>query len=171
MQGKSTLSGTVAFNPNFGTGNAARIILNEVTSNSTTALEGYTEIFGQRAALVIANPNGITAAGAGFINLSRLTMVTGKPNMVGGKLQDFTISQVGTISIKGKGEQAFGLHILESPAELVSNAVKIAGNIYVDNDQELNIKTGNHQYDYNTKQITSKNDIAAQSILALDSSA
>ncbi len=171
LQGKSTLGDTVAFNPNFGTGNAARIILNEVTSNSTTALEGYTEIFGQRAALVIANPNGITAAGAGFINLSRLTMVTGKPNMVEGKLQDFAISPIGTIRIEGKGEQAFGLHIPESPAELVSNAVKIAGNIYVDNDQELNIKTGNHQYDYNTKQVTSKSDTAAQSILALDSSA
>lgn len=170
-QGESTLGGTVAFNPNFGTGDAARVILNEVTSNSTTALEGYTEIFGQRAALVIANPNGITAAGAGFINLSRLTMVTGKPNVVDGKLQDFAISPVGTISIEGKGEQAFGLHVPESPAELVSNAVKVAGNIYVDEDQELNIKTGNDKYDYNTKQITSKNDTATQPTLALDSSA
>ncbi len=171
-QGESTLGGTVAFNPNFGTGNAAKVILNEVTSNSTTALEGYTEIFGQRAALVIANPNGITAAGAGFINLSRLTMVTGKPNVVDGKLQDFAISPVGTITIKGKGEQAFGLHVPESPAELVSNAVKVAGNIYVDEDQELNIKTGNDKYDYNTKQITSKNDTASpQATLALDSSA
>ncbi len=170
-QGESTLGGTVAFNPNFGTGDAARVILNEVTSNSTTALEGYTEIFGQRAALVIANPNGITAAGAGFINLSRLTMVTGKPNVVDGKLEDFAISPVGTISIEGKGEQAFGLHVPESPAELVSNAVKVAGNIYVDEDQELTIKTGNDKYDYNTKQITSKNDTATQPTLALDSSA
>lgn len=170
-QGESTLGGTVAFNPNFGTGDAARVILNEVTSNSTTALEGYTEIFGQRAALVIANPNGITAAGAGFINLSRLTMVTGKPNVVDGKLQDFAISPVGTISIEGKGEQAFGLHVPESPAELVSNAVKVAGNIYVDEDQELTIKTGNDKYDYNTKQVTSKNDTTTQPTLALDSSA
>lgn len=170
-QGESTLGGTVAFNPNFGTGDAARVILNEVTSNSTTALEGYTEIFGQRAALVIANPNGITAAGAGFINLSRLTMVTGKPNVVDGKLQDFSISPVGTISIEGKGEQAFGLHVPESPAELVSHAVKVAGNIYVDEDQELNIKTGNDKYDYNTKQITSKVETSPQATLALDSSA
>lgn len=170
-QGESTLGGTVAFNPNFGTGNAAKVILNEVTSNSTTALEGYTEIFGQRAALVIANPNGITAAGAGFINLSRLTMVTGKPNVVDGKLQDFSISPVGTISIEGKGEQAFGLHVPESPAELVSQAVKVAGNIYVDEDQELNIKTGNDKYDYNTKQITSKAETTPQATLALDSSA
>ena len=170
-QGESTLGGTVAFNPNFGTGNAAKVILNEVTSNSTTALEGYTEIFGQRAALVIANPNGITAAGAGFINLSRLTMVTGKPNVVDGKLQDFSISPVGTISIEGKGEQAFGLHVPESPAELVSHAVKVAGNIYVDEDQELNIKTGNDKYDYNTKQITSKAETSPQATLALDSSA
>lgn len=155
-QAESTLGGTVAFNPNFGTGDAARVILNEVTSNSTTALEGYTEIFGQKAALVIANPNGITAAGAGFINLSRLTMVTGKPNVVDGKIQDFNISPVGILKVEGKGEQAFGLHIPDSPAELVSNTVKIAGNIYVDDDQELKVLSGNDKYDYNTQKVTSK---------------
>lgn len=155
-QAESTLGGTVAFNPNFGTGDAARVILNEVTSNSTTALEGYTEIFGQKAALVIANPNGITAAGAGFINLSRLTMITGKPNVVDGKIQDFNISPVGILKVEGKGEQAFGLHIPDSPAELVSNTVKIAGNIYVDDDQELKVLSGNDKYDYNTQKVTSK---------------
>lgn len=155
-QAESTLGGTVAFNPNFGTGDAARVILNEVTSNSTTALEGYTEIFGQKAALVIANPNGITAAGAGFINLSRLTMATGKPNVVDGKIQDFNISPVGILKVEGKGEQAFGLHISDSPAELVSNTVKIAGNIYVDDDQELKVLSGNDKYDYNTQKVTSK---------------
>lgn len=182
-QAESTLGGTVAFNPNFGTGDAARVILNEVTSNSTTALEGYTEIFGQKAALVIANPNGITAAGAGFINLSRLTMVTGKPNVVDGKVQDFNISPVGILKVEGKGEQAFGLHIPDSPAELVANTVKIAGNIYVDDDQELKVLSGNDKYDYNTQKVTSKaqsaspapgddgSDTPPQVTVAIDSSA
>lgn len=182
-QAESTLGGTVAFNPNFDTGDAARVILNEVTSNSTTALEGYTEIFGQKAALVIANPNGITAAGAGFINLSRLTMVTGKPNMVDGKIQDFNISPVGILKVEGKGEQAFGLHIPDSPAELVANTVKIAGNIYVDDDQELKVLSGNDKYDYNTQKVTSKaqsaspapgddgSDTQPQVTVAIDSSA
>lgn len=182
-QAESTLGGTVAFNPNFGTGDAARVILNEVTSNSTTALEGYTEIFGQKAALVIANPNGITAEGAGFINLSRLTMVTGKPNVVDGKIQDFNISPVGILKVEGKGEQAFGLHIPDSPAELVSNTVKIAGNIYVDDDQELKVLSGNDKYDYNTQKVTSKtqsaspapgddgSDTPPQVTVAIDSSA
>lgn len=155
-QGESTLGGTVSYNPNFGTGSAARVILNEVTSNSTTALNGYTEVFGNKAALIIANPNGITAAGAGFINLSRLTMITGKPNVVDGKVQDFAISPVGTIKVEGVGEEAFGMHVQGSPAELVSNAVKIAGKIYVDNDQQLSILSGNDKYDYETKKITSK---------------
>lgn len=182
-QAESTLGGTVAFNPNFGTGDAAKVILNEVTSNSTTALEGYTEIFGQKAALVIANPNGITAAGAGFINLSRLTMVTGKPNVVDGKVQDFNISPVGILKVEGKGEQAFGLHIPDSPAELVANTVKIAGNIYVDDDQELKVLSGNDKYDYNTQKVTSKaqsaspapgddgSDTQPQVTVAIDSSA
>lgn len=130
--------------------------MNEVTSNSTTALNGYTEVFGNKAALIIANPNGITAAGAGFINLSRLTMITGKPKVIDGKIQDFAISPVGTIKVEGVGEEAFGMHVQGSPAELVSNAIKIAGKIYIDNDQQLSILSGNYKYDYEAKKVTSK---------------
>lgn len=177
-QAESTLGGTVAYNPNFGLGDAARVILNEVTSNSTTALKGYTEIFGKKAALIIANPNGITAEGAGFINTSRLTMITGKPNVVDGKVKDFAISTIGTIKVEGVGEEAFGLHVQGGGADLVSQAVKIAGNIYVDADQELNVKTGNDSFDYESKKITSKPSVSEtgetttpEVTVAIDSSA
>lgn len=147
-------------------------------SNSTTALKGYTEIFGKKAALIIANPNGITAEGAGFINTSRLTMITGKPNVVDGKVQDFAISTIGTIKVEGVGEEAFGLHVQGGGADLVSQAVKIAGNIYVDADQELNVKTGNDTFDYESKKITSKPSVSEtgeattpEVTVAIDSSA
>ena len=48
----------------------ARVILNEVTSANPSILNGYTEVAGQRADIVIANPNGISINGAGFINSS-----------------------------------------------------------------------------------------------------
>jgi filamentous hemagglutinin len=59
----------------------ARVIFNEVTSTRRSALEGYTEVAGQRADIVIANPNGISINGAGFINSSRVTLTTGIPSI------------------------------------------------------------------------------------------
>ena len=58
-------------NPNFNRG-AAQIILNQVTSNNISSLNGYTEIFGQKADYIFANPNGISCNNCGFINTSRL---------------------------------------------------------------------------------------------------
>ncbi|MGV7830005.1 two-partner secretion domain-containing protein, partial [Mycobacterium kansasii] len=54
-------------NPNLLPGGSARIIVNQVTSTSPTTIQGYTEVAGQRAEVVIANPNGITVSGGGFI--------------------------------------------------------------------------------------------------------
>lgn len=62
--------GYVGANPNLQ-GGAARVILNEVTSTSPSQLRGYTEVAGQRAEVIIANPNGISCDGCGFINTSR----------------------------------------------------------------------------------------------------
>ena len=167
-QAESAIGGTVTYNANLGLGNAARVILNEVTSNSTTSLKGYTEIFGEKAALVIANPNGITCEGCGFINTSRLSMVTGTPNMDNGDLKDFNMSS-GIIEIKGVGDYHIGLHVDGSPAQIVANTVKVAGLVLVDDDQQLEVLTGNDRFDYKTSQISSDN-ISAVGV-AIDSSA
>jgi filamentous hemagglutinin family protein len=70
----SKLGGALHGNPNLNVAGtrAADIILNEVTSSRVTNLNGYTEIFGKQAELIIANPNGIMVGGAGYINTSRL---------------------------------------------------------------------------------------------------
>ncbi|WP_196303671.1 two-partner secretion domain-containing protein, partial [Ralstonia solanacearum] len=39
-------------------GGSARIIVNQVTSTSPSTLQGYLEVAGPRAEVVIANPNG-----------------------------------------------------------------------------------------------------------------
>lgn len=81
-----TLAGNIAGNTNLG-GRAAGIILNEVVSANPSQLNGTIQIAGQQAALVIANPNGISAAGVGFVNTSRVVMTTGTPNVdAGGSL-------------------------------------------------------------------------------------
>ena len=67
VTGTSALGGMVYGNPNLQ-GGAARLIVNEVTGGSRSSLQGTTEIFGRQAEYILANPNGITCDGCGFIN-------------------------------------------------------------------------------------------------------
>ena len=70
--------GYIDGNPNLA-GGSARLILNEVTGTLPSQLRGYTEVAGARAEVVIANPNGISCNGCGFINASRGVLTTGVP--------------------------------------------------------------------------------------------
>jgi filamentous hemagglutinin len=80
---QSQLGGWVQGNPWLATGEA-RIILNEVNSQNPSFLNGFIELAGRRAEVIIANPSGIQVNGAGFINASRATLTTGTPVVNGG---------------------------------------------------------------------------------------
>ena len=70
------LGGWVQGNPWLARG-SARVILNEVNSSNPSYLNGYVEVAGQKAEVVIANPSGISVNGGGFINASKTTLTTG----------------------------------------------------------------------------------------------
>ncbi|GAA5231352.1 hypothetical protein GCM10025794_27000 [Massilia kyonggiensis] len=55
--GQSQLAGGIVGNTNLK--QAARIILNEVTSTNRSTLAGYTEVYGKRADVIVVNPNGL----------------------------------------------------------------------------------------------------------------
>ena len=74
------LAGNISGNSNLTNGPAG-IILNEVTGSKLSELNGMLEIAGQQASLIIANPNGINAAGVGFINTNRAVLTTGVPTI------------------------------------------------------------------------------------------
>ncbi|HBP4280814.1 filamentous hemagglutinin N-terminal domain-containing protein, partial [Pseudomonas aeruginosa] len=76
------LGGIILGNPNLK-GQAAQVILNQVTGGNRSTLAGYTEVAGQSARVIVANPHGITCQGCGFINTPRATLTTGKPIMDG----------------------------------------------------------------------------------------
>jgi filamentous hemagglutinin len=84
------LSGYVPGNPNMAAG-SARVILNEINSANPSYINGYIEVAGQRAEVVIANPSGININGGGFINASRGTFTTGTPIMNGGSLDGYLV--------------------------------------------------------------------------------
>ena len=87
------------------TGGEASIILNEVTGLSRSNLLGHIEIAGQSAEFVLANVNGISCDGCGFINTPRVTLVTGRPDIANGALNGFTVSG-GDFSLDGRGLNA-----------------------------------------------------------------
>ena len=76
--GQSQIGGYIGHNPNYPEGHpGATGILFDVVGTSRSMLEGVTEVFGRSADVVIANPNGITCKGCGFINTPRVTLGAG----------------------------------------------------------------------------------------------
>lgn len=61
----------------------ARTILNEVTGADPSLIEGKIEVLGQRAHVILANPNGITVNGGEFVNTGGLLLTTGTTEFVG----------------------------------------------------------------------------------------
>ncbi|EKO8730729.1 filamentous hemagglutinin N-terminal domain-containing protein, partial [Escherichia coli] len=65
--------------------------------------QGYTEVAGKAANVMVANPYGITCDGCGFINTPHATLTTGKPVMnADGSLQALEVTE-GSITINGAG--------------------------------------------------------------------
>ncbi len=77
--------GIITHNPNLS--KSASAILTEVTGSKASAINGTVEIGGQSADFILANENGITVNGGGFINTNGVTLSTGKPTIVGGNIE------------------------------------------------------------------------------------
>lgn len=127
------LAGYISYNPNL-TGDAAKLILNEVTGTSKTLLRGYTEVAGQAADVIVANPNGISVNGGGFINTPNVTLTTGTSIMNESLVQGFDISR-GAIIIEGDGFNAHNI----ARVNLYTKALELNAKLYAD---ELSVVTG-----------------------------
>ncbi|ROP48904.1 filamentous hemagglutinin [Enterobacter sp. BIGb0383] len=103
---QTQLGGIIQNNPNLRPGQEARGIINEVTGGSRSQLQGYTEVAGKAANVMVANPYGITCDGCGFINTPNATLTTGKPQFDDkGNLSALNVTG-GTITVEGKGLDA-----------------------------------------------------------------
>ncbi|WP_082725448.1 MULTISPECIES: hemagglutinin repeat-containing protein [unclassified Burkholderia] len=136
---QTQLAGWIQGNPFLGN-SSARVIVNQVTSGNPSQLLGPTEIAGNRANLVIANPAGITCSGCGFLNVPRVTLTTGVPTFnPDGTLAGFNVTQ-GQIGIAGAGLDAHG-----SAIDLISRAMTINGQVWADS---INAVAGANRVDY-----------------------
>ena len=166
------IGGLINDNANLRNSSAALVILNEVTSNNVSRINGYTEIAGKKADLIIANPNGISVSGAGFINVSKLTAVVGSSNQVNPNPSNltFSLSQVSSEFLPALTISGIGLDLENiTSTNLVANVMNIVAPIYGGNN-EVNLRAGDQTFNYLTKTVTSNNS-AIPSEVAIDASA
>ncbi|MFA6756651.1 MAG: filamentous hemagglutinin N-terminal domain-containing protein, partial [Sulfurospirillaceae bacterium] len=125
---KSTVSthlgGYIFGNPNLA-GTTAKTILNEVTSKNQTHLKGFTEVAGDRASVVVANPNGIYINGAGFINTHSAILAAGVPNVMDGEVANYMI-RGGEIEVDGSGLNTTNV----DRVKLYAKAIKLNAQIH-----------------------------------------
>lgn len=143
----SQLAGRIEGNANLSA--AAQVILNEVVSNNRSVLAGFTEVAGAKAAVVVANPYGITCNGCGFINSDRVTLTTGVPVLDNGRLAAFRVAG-GDVLIGGNGLNASAQEMLD----IVTRSVKIEGAINTAASGQLDIVAGANEWDYDTRAVT-----------------
>ncbi|UZE08965.1 two-partner secretion domain-containing protein [Pseudomonas corrugata] len=157
------LGGIVLGNPNLN-GAAATTILNEVNGGSPSQLRGYTEVAGQSAHVIVANPYGITCNGCGFINTPQATLTTGKPVVENGQLTRYQVDQ-GSITVEGAGLNATNVDRFE----IITRSAKINAEIQARN---LTIVTGRNDVDATSLDATARaDDGSTKPQLAIDSSA
>ncbi|WP_328994095.1 two-partner secretion system putative hemagglutinin TpsA2 [Pseudomonas aeruginosa] len=157
------LGGVILGNPNLK-GQAAQVILNQVTGGNRSTLAGYTEVAGQSARVIVANPHGITCQGCGFINTPRATLTTGKPIMDGQRLERFQVDG-GDIVVEGAELNVGNLEQFD----LITRSAKLNAKLYAKN---LNIVTGRNDVQADSLQATPRAaDGSEKPQLAIDSSA
>jgi filamentous hemagglutinin len=118
------------------------LILNEVVSANRSQLDGYIEVSGEKADVIVANPNGITLNGAGFINTDRVTLTTGEPSIDGSGNLDKFIVERGDIRVDGD------TNLLEqNQVDLLSRTLKVNQTLHTN---RLTIRTGANEVAYDT---------------------
>lgn len=158
---KTELAGYVQGNANMAQG-PAKIIVNQVTSGNPTTMNGFLEVAGHKADVIIANPNGITVNGGGFINTARAILTTGKPEYDNKeRLKDFRIDNDATILITGNGLNGKKADTLE----LYTRAAEIKAAIF---GNTVHVTTGANVIDANTGKVTAIEGKGKKPEIAID---
>ena len=154
------LAGYVQGNPNLISG-TAHVIVNEVTSANPSELRGFLEVAGNKADIVIANPNGILADGAGFLNTARVILATGRTELDGsGNLASLRVDS-GNIVVAGKGLNGLGA----DSAELYARAIEVNAGLWA---KDAKIVTGTNVIGYGDGVISPSEEKGDAPAYALD---
>lgn len=143
---------------------SAQLILNEVRGTASK-LNGIVTVGGQKADVIIANPNGITVNGGGFKNVGRGILTTGAPQIgKDGALTGFDVRQgtltVGAAGWNDKGEADY--------TGVLARAVALQGKLQGKN---LAVSTGPQKVDYASGEISAGTAAGTKPTIALDTAA
>ena len=127
------LAGYIMGNPNL-VGPTANTILNEVTGTGATSMNGALEVAGNKAHVIIANPNGISVNNGTFINANSATLTTGNPIINNGSITGYQVQQ-GSITVGEKGLNASKT----ARTDLLAEAVQLNGKVWA---QDAQVVTG-----------------------------
>lgn len=110
-------------------------------------MNGYLEVAGQRASVVVANPNGITVNGGGFLNADHAVLTTGRAELNGaGNLQNYRVEQ-GKVAIEGKGLDGKGA----DSVSILARTINVNAGVWAN---KLNTRTGQNHIDANNLKAT-----------------
>ncbi|MGY4534212.1 filamentous hemagglutinin family protein [Pseudomonas sp. TE3786] len=139
--GRSQLAGNLDANPNLS--QRALVILTEVTGNQPSSLAGTLEVFGGKADLIVANPNGITLNGVSTRNVHGFVASTGRAELADGlylRQEDGN----GRVLVGEQGVDTQGL----SYFDIVARVVTLNGRIGAPgSDADVQLITGLNRYD------------------------
>jgi filamentous hemagglutinin len=159
--GNTLIGGQILANPNLRQGNNANLILNEVIGGTRSDLYGPIEIFGPKAAFILANQAGITCGGCGFINISRVSLSTGKIVLDGnGAFTGFAVDG-GDVLVKGEGLLAGNVDYFD----IVTGSAQINASLYA---RDLVVAGGSSDFDYTARNTQAR--AGGSNLLAIDSS-
>ncbi|EKN3345987.1 hemagglutinin repeat-containing protein [Yersinia ruckeri] len=157
---QTQLGGFVNGNPSLARGEAS-VILNEVNSRDPSQLNGYIEVAGRKAQVVIANPAGITCEGCGFINANRATLTTGQAQLNNGQITGYDVDR-GEIIVRGAGMDSSR----QDHTDLIARSVKVNAGIWAN---DLKVSAGRNQVDAAHQNINAKaSDGSVRPTVAVD---
>ncbi|HGV3501818.1 TPA: DUF637 domain-containing protein [Providencia stuartii] len=159
----SQIAGQIKANANLK-GNAANLIINEVTGSSRSQLQGKLEVAGAKANVLIANPNGITCNGCSFVNTPAITLTTGKPILDNkGALSAVEVKK-GSVVIGANGLNAEA----QTYADIISRATELNGQIKAKN---LTLMQGTNRVDFQKGTVTPIAGEGAKPSISVDTKA
>ncbi|TKI04145.1 hemagglutinin repeat-containing protein [Martelella alba] len=159
VQAASTqLAGYVDGNPWLAGSGEASMILNEVNSPHASHLDGWIEVAGRGAEVIIANPAGISCDGCGFINAHNATLAAGQALVQDGRLSGFDVER-GEIIFAGAA------NLNSDHATLIARAVRVNADVHA---RRLTIVTGRNITDRHGAILEKKPDDGASPEYALD---
>ena len=154
------LAGYIMGNPNL-VGPTDNTILNEVTGTSSTSMNGALEVAGDKAHVIVANPNGISVDNGTFINASSATLTTGNPMINNGSVTGYNV-QKGAITVGEKGLNASKT----ARTDMLAEAVKLNGKVWA---QDAQVVTGKNDISVDaTGKVTNTHKTGESSQVGLD---